>query len=112
MCCGIDNDDAYNSRPIYGMTQINFKNYKTGADNLQTNLYTLLHEITHALGFSSSLYQYYINPSTGAYLKSSSFVTTTSPYKLTLPKILKIAQDHYNCSTLQGVMLEDNGATL
>jgi hypothetical protein len=20
MCCGIDNDDAYNSRPIYGMT--------------------------------------------------------------------------------------------
>jgi Zn-dependent peptidase ImmA (M78 family) len=32
---------------------------------IERDIYTVMHEITHVLGFSEGLYQYYINPSTG-----------------------------------------------
>jgi len=35
---------------------------------LSDNLYTVLHEMTHLLGFSQNLYQYYIDPSTNELL--------------------------------------------
>lgn len=36
----------------------------------EQDIVTTMHELTHVLGFSGSLFQYYVNPTTGANLKN------------------------------------------
>jgi hypothetical protein len=78
--------------------------------------------VAHALGFSSNLYQFYSDPSTGELYDTeiafnqdisgrspagNSFTQTLS--KLRTPHVLGYAMNHYNCSSLDGMELEDYG---
>ena len=54
--CTYDTDEANNNRPITGVIQFNTNFLNTSNVFLQDNLYTLIHEMTHVLGFSSNLY--------------------------------------------------------
>jgi len=55
----LDND----IRPTYGLINFNLRLLPISTSlQKQENFLTTIHEIVHILGFSSTLYQYYINP--------------------------------------------------
>jgi len=61
-------------RPVVGVLAIN---YAFGFDkdtdyNYQQNLYILLHQFAHILGFSDTLFPYFINPDTNKVLSTPS----------------------------------------
>lgn len=43
----------YDGRPMYGRTKINLNNWSTGPSYYRRRIYTMIHEVMHALGFSS-----------------------------------------------------------
>ena len=101
----------------------------------------MVHEISHALGFTSKLYPSYIDchdPSGRCNLYPNQLVPFTAPpempheipgivkkvdsplmirgtekphnaYLMTLPSSTKAARDYFNCPTLEGVELENQG---
>ena len=93
-------------RPTMGFVLLN-QNYaytKTNAKDFLTML--LLHEITHVLVFSESLYSYF---------NYKGDVTTTSTINgisrtlIKTPKVRSIAAQHFNCSSIVGVEIENQG---
>lgn len=76
-------------------------------------------------GFSSNLYSYYLKPgTTEAYgntgyddwHQAKSIVKSSSPYQpdrysLATPKVEAFVKDHFNCSSLGGASLEDQGSS-
>ena len=53
------------NRPIYGMINFNLRLLPMNTlVDLQENFITTLHEIVHILGFSSSLFPYFVDSST------------------------------------------------
>jgi len=76
---------------------------------------TTLHEVYHIMGFSKSLYQYYIDPVTLIRKKESDtyFVRDSGkfPYLIRSPKVLEFAKKHFNCQTMDGVPVEDDGGS-
>lgn len=76
-----------------------------------------LHEITHVLGFSNSVYKDWFNPitqniyGTGSdkiYIDGLNFRGHLTKV-LTSHNLLEFARQYYNCSTMVGVQLENNG---
>src|SRR4051812_20740114 len=85
-------------------------------------LKTSMHEVTHALGFSSYFYDSYLNNATGTFYSPAPYFSSTSsgtapsgnPYsmsiqKLRTPNVLRFARDYFSCPTLDGVELEEYG---
>lgn len=82
-----------------------------------------VHEFTHALGFSSTFYQSYLNTTSGKpYAQPTKTITragtsaagqafSVSISLLTTPKMTSIAQKHYGCDTMEGVELENYGGS-
>lgn len=68
----------------------------------------LLHEITHILVFSPSLYSYYKGYST---VTQRGYIRNRTSTFLITPKVVEAARKHFNCSTLIGVELEDQGGS-
>lgn len=73
-------------------------------------LYTSLHEITHVLGFSGSMIQYWWNTVTKArYSNNTQGILETVIYRnlstniLKTPKVAQTARDHFNCSLAKGM---------
>lgn len=73
----------------------------------------LLHEITHALGFSSQLFEYMLDSNGNKYTQPIKSVTVAGKQfsALTTPKVTDFVKSHYNCSTLQGAYLENSGSS-
>ena len=76
-----------------------------------------IHEFTHALGFSSSLYAHYIDMNNVPYT-APTFVenqvgngVTYEVVKMSTPKVVQTAREHFNCPTLNGVELENSGGS-
>ena len=103
------------SRPTVGLIVINTKHLKTSSPHI-TRLYeTLLHEFCHILAMSPNLYNKY-NTSGPKYTKETQKIETTpnkfkkvQVYKMITPKLLAAAKSHFNCDTLTGVYLENEG---
>lgn len=75
-----------------------------------------LHEIIHVLGFSGGSIQYWLDTSVGAlYGADTSKITTTQTIRgfsttvLKSPNVLATARKYYNCNTLTGMQLENQG---
>ena len=72
---------------------------------------TALHEMMHILGFDSTLYTSYLDPSVGApYTSSPQVVGSVNASRpttnfLTTPFVLAWAQNFFNCSTINGMPL-------
>lgn len=90
-------------RPYAG--HANFGPNKINVNKTETAFVTAVHEMTHALGFSSGLYGYFKQRS-GSTLSAYTQVSTTvterghSVTKLVTPKLVQYVQDHFNCSTM------------
>jgi leishmanolysin len=90
---------------------------------------TLLHELTHALGFSSDRFNTFVDQNTGARLTTASTQAVTASYTdssgttntqsvtyLTTPKLVAAMKSHFGCSSLPtgavpGVALEEFGSS-
>lgn len=74
--------DRTTNRPVAGMVQFNAQYLAKLNLNDPTDTHwfswvqTTIHECTHVLGFSSNLFQYYVNPNTNAKLGASNVAKT------------------------------------
>ena len=86
------------NRPVGGIVYIN-NNLDLGKTN--TNFYMkniLLHEITHILVFHPTFFNYF------------NMITTYNGVSyINSPKVLEKAKEHFGCSTIQRIALENDG---
>jgi len=108
--------DPTTGRPTIGVIQYNV--IKIPLDNkditLEVELSTTLHEITHALGFSRKFYQKFINPDTLKPLTGHLFNKTVNGVEtlvLDVPPLTQRLRAHFNCPTLEGAYLENQGGS-
>ena len=64
----------------------------------------IMHELTHVLVFSPDLFE--LLGMTTKRLLDGSFVSF-----INAPKVLEVARQHYNCKSLTGIPLENQGST-
>jgi Leishmanolysin len=109
-------------RPTVG--RIKFNTYNLVDRSTLTNLLfqsvtaTALHETMHILGFDSTLYSTFLDPTLGytystPQIFNSSAVNAQRPRTslLTTPYVTAWAKSFFNCSTLQGMLLENQDGT-
>ena len=92
-------------RPIMGFVLLN-QNYAYKKNNAQEFLtMLLLHEITHVLVFSDSLFEYfqYYDVTT---TKRVNGITRTL---IQTPKVIEVAAQHFGCNSIDGIELENQG---
>ena len=69
----------------------------------------ILHELTHALGFLYTMFPYFPNGAEGTYTKAN--IRGVERTVIKTPKVLEVARKYFNCSTITGIELEDQGGT-
>lgn len=75
---------------------------------------TTLHEVYHILGFSKSLYKYYVDANLKRKPESDTYFDKGSgalQYRIRSPKVLAFAREYFNCPDMDGVPVEDNGGS-
>ena len=83
------------------------KHYNFNKINAQPYLIMLLlHEITHVLGFSSSLFEYF---KTYPSLIKNKKVNGLKRTLFAGPNVIKQAKRHFNCDNIEGIELENQG---
>ncbi|EAR90426.1 leishmanolysin family protein (macronuclear) [Tetrahymena thermophila SB210] len=103
--CGLQKTD---NRPIIGFIIYNQK-YLPSEDNGSFSSFeydylikVTIHEMFHALVFHDDLYQYYVNSTPEQY----GINLHKKPF-LALPEVLSFTQQHFGCSDIKEVYLED-----
>lgn len=98
-----------NNRPILGIVELR-PNYDFSLKNSEKFLsLLLLHEITHVLVFSPSLYSLFqTNPNTKIF--DFEIINGINRTKICTPKVVQAAQKHFNCSSISGIELENQGS--
>ena len=100
--------DPYTYRPIIGILTVttDLSMYSPGRI---TEYFSevFLHEITHTLGFLSSLFQFYQNGNIP--ITEKHIIRGISRTLVVSPKVVEIAKKYFNCSNIIGVELEDQG---
>lgn len=103
-----------NGRPVAGGVNFspqNFGKAQSGTEDFRYQVNAVVHELFHALGFSSSLFGQWRNSQGEPY----DSVTQTfnernrTITKLVTPAALKKAREFFGCPNLNGVELEDQG---
>lgn len=104
-------------RPDAGQVHMNLKHLNTDFAMFFDVFGTVIHEITHVLGFASHMYKRFINPVTGARLGEANvvkdFTEDGRTFKtLVTPRVKSFVNSHFGCAatTLPGGPLEDNGS--
>ena len=105
--CGFDDG---NNRPNVGSVHISQKTMKATPDYVKRLYETLMHEIGHILAFSPDLYDMF-DTEEKIYVKETRKTDAgeIEAYKLISPKVVAAAREHFGCSTLSGVYLENEG---
>ena len=101
--------DETSGRPLAGVIHFNkaFPLTKHNAKDYQIMLH--FHELTHVLVFNSELINKNFNGKSNAYRIITGTVNGQSRNLLATPKVVAAARKHFNCSTLQGIELENQG---
>jgi len=79
----------------------------------EKNTYLLLHEITHVLGFSTSLYPYFVDNSgrrRSGHIKSGKIDGSTSMV-ISTPVLTQRLRRFFGCSSLAGAYMENSGSS-
>ena len=100
--------DIYANRPILGFVELrpNYDFSKKNSENFLSLL--LLHEITHVLAFSNNLYSFFqIDENTK--ILDNKIINGINRTLLSTPKVVQAAQKHFNCSSITGIELENQG---
>ena len=100
--------DPDTNRPLIGLLTVstNTSFYNKGRFTEYFSL-VFLHELTHALGFLYSLFNYYPNGLSNT-VKSYVIRGVTRNLIIT-PTVIQVAKKYFNCSSINGVELEDQG---
>jgi hypothetical protein len=111
---GVCVQDATTNRPLAGFMAFT-SNLKLNQNWLEYNTYLCFHEMTHIFVFNSDLFPSFIDANGKPLGISNIYVNNTvngvSRIKLKTPKLLAAAQKHFNCSSLDGVELENQGGS-
>ena len=100
--------DSVNGRPLAGLLVIsndsNMFNYGRIKEYFSQ---VFLHELTHALGFLYTMFPYF----PGGFTKTVAQYTIRGVPRnvIITPKVLEVARKYYNCPSIIGVELEDQG---
>ena len=99
------------NRPNVGVISINEKYLDIDKSQIQKFVKVLLHEAIHILAISPSLYDK-IPTATPAYeqVTVNSNLGENKIFRLTTPKLLQAAKNHFGCSSMVGVNLENEGS--
>ena len=98
--------DNENSRPIVGVVNINTNIIYSQLNSDYALTSTLLHEFIHILGFFKDNFQYvYDNINMFSKLDENGIFR----HYINSPKVLEVAKKYFNCSTIDGVELEEYG---
>ena len=104
------------SRPLIATSKFNRALLKSaGSDILlhEKNTYLLLHEITHVLGFSTSMYPYFLDSNgrrRSGHIRSGALDGTTSTV-LSTPILTQRLRNFFGCSSLIGAYMENSGSS-
>ena len=111
-------------RPTVGRMIFNTYNLVDQVSSLTNMLFqsvttTTIHEMTHILGFDSTMYSKFLDPSTGYKYSytvqelDSPLVNSNRPKTsiLTTPYVKAWARAHFGCNTLTGMPLENQDGT-
>ena len=94
--------DPDTGQPIVGLININPKIDYSKINSKEFFKSVVLHEFTHILGFSSSHFSQYLN-----IIFSKNDKQGIMHYYIKSPKVLEVAKKYFNCSSIDGVELED-----
>jgi len=67
----------------------------------------ILHELTHSLGFLYTMFPYFPNGTNGTYTTEK--IRGVERTVIKTPKVLEVARKYFNCPTITGIELEDQG---
>ena len=102
--CYLNNEDK---RPIMGYILINpYINDYEDKNSKEYFILLFLHEITHILVFSDGLYKYYLYSGS---VTTKKIINGKERTLISTPKVKNIAAQHFNCSSITGVELENQG---
>jgi hypothetical protein len=96
------------NRPIVGQVHFNFNGILPGSDaDFTRDLLATMHEMTHALGFSSDLYPSYLNPVKTGQVNIGGRMTQ---YIDVQPLTNKV-REYFGCPNAPGAYLENEGGS-
>jgi len=103
-------------RPYIGKTVFNRDLLKEPKGNIllhEKNTYLFMHELIHTLGFSKSLYKYYLDVNGKVIPNPTKTVSLLGVDRMVLdiPVLTERARNYFGCSNLEGVFLEDDGSS-
>jgi len=103
------------SRPLAGRTTISTRFMSATTDVLkhEKNMICMMHELTHALGFATSLYKHFLN-SAGKKLSGHILSKTLDGAKATVINVAPLTnrlRSFYGCSSLAGAYMENSGSS-
>jgi leishmanolysin len=105
--------DKTSQRPIIGALSINYRNLKWGRDQIDPTVSTVLHEMMHLLIISPMNYGRYPNYPNSTAIDYEMFqsvnATSTKRVVLATDGLANYVRDYFNCPTLLGAPLEDEG---
>lgn len=107
--CSIDTGSRFNV--VAGLVMVNIPNFI--GSSFESHFSTMTHEIYHLLGFSSNLYQYWRKPDGSAHAAVTEKITVRGASKTIIktPNVVAKAREAFECETLLGVELEDQGGS-
>jgi hypothetical protein len=103
-------------RPIIARTSINSNQLLEPRGNEivhEKNLVTMMHEMMHALGFTSSLFPYFLDENgktRKGHIKTFNIAGKTRTV-IDVPVLTQKLRNYYGCSSLQGAIMENNGGS-
>lgn len=101
---------------------INTVTFKYDVSNIKQKAFesmvlTMIHEIMHIMGWSSGAFQYWQDSRKTGDSKLYDVTTKTATLRgksvtlVTTPEVVKTARSYFNCNTLEGLELEDQGGS-
>ncbi|CAK72834.1 unnamed protein product (macronuclear) [Paramecium tetraurelia] len=112
--CGPAVYDELTLRPIFALVSWNIYYSKLSemTDSLfENNVETAVHEIIHGLGFVDDYFFRYYDSVTGESYNTSNSYTVSKVIYLSTPRVTNFVQYHFNCTTLKGMQMENNGGS-
>ncbi len=102
------------SRPLVATTWFNTVIFKATTDVLlhEKNTYMLMHEMTHSLGFASSMYKYFVDDSgvrrTGHILNGT--LDGDDLIIVDVPPLTSRIRAYFGCPSIEGAYMENGGS--
>jgi hypothetical protein len=81
-------------------------------DEAEKDVATILHEVTHILGFSGSAYPWYQDYDLN-FRGEDNVITKNNKgeYFIKTPRLLELAKQYYGCDDIDGMPLENDGGS-